>query len=85
MPGCASGCPVTDLADVLIFLILGIYPIVLLLTWGVAIYLTWIETREQGMDWRHKLWWIQLTFLTHFPGYLALRFWVYFRRHRVTA
>ena len=72
-------------AGVLVFLILGIYPMVLLLTWGVAIYLTWIETREQKMDWRHKLWWIQLTFLTHFPGYLALRFWVYFRRHRVTA
>ena len=69
----------------LVFLILGIYPIVLLLTWGVAIYLTWIETREQKIDCRHMLWWIQLTFLTHFFGYLALRFWVFFRRHRATA
>jgi hypothetical protein len=48
-------------------------------------YLTWIETREQQMDWRHKIWWIQLTFLTHFLGYLALRFWVFYRRHRVAA
>jgi hypothetical protein len=70
---------------VLIFLLIGVYPMVLLLTWGLAIYLTWIETREQGMDWRHKLWWIQLTFLTHLIGYVALRAWVFYRRHRVTA
>jgi hypothetical protein len=73
------------LGVVLIFLFLGAYPMVLLLTWALAIYLTWIETREQQMDWRHKLWWIQLTFLTHFLGYLTLRFWVFYRRHRVTA
>jgi hypothetical protein len=73
------------LAGVLIFLLLGVYPIVLLLTWALAMYLTWIETREQQMDWRHKLWWIQLTFLTHFFGYLALRIWIFYRRHRVTA
>jgi hypothetical protein len=70
---------------VLLFLLLGVYPWVLLLTWALAMYLTWIEIREQGMDLRHKLWWLQLTFLTHFFGYLALRFWVYFRRHRATA
>jgi len=73
------------LPGVLLFLLLGFYPVVLLLTWALAIYLTWIETREQRMDWRHKLWWIQLTFLIHFPGYLALRFWIFFRRHRATA
>jgi hypothetical protein len=70
---------------VLLFLLLGTYPYVLLLTWAVAIYLTWIEVREQGMDWRHKLWWMQLTFLTHFPGYLVLRFWVFYRRRRAPA
>jgi len=48
-------------------------------------YLTWLETRDQRMDWRHTLWWIQLTFLTHFFGYLALRFWIFFRRRRATA
>jgi hypothetical protein len=70
---------------VLLFLLLGMYPFVLLLTWAVAMYLTWIEARERQMDWRHKLWWVQLTFLLHFPGYLALRFWVFFRRRRATA
>jgi hypothetical protein len=73
------------LAGVLLFLLLGFYPVVLRLTWALALYLTWIETREQRMDGRHKLWWIQLTFLIHFPGYLALRFWIFFRRHRATA
>jgi hypothetical protein len=69
----------------LLFFLLGIYPMVLLLTWAISMYLTWMETREQRMDWRHTLWWIQLTFLTHFFGYLVLRFWVFFRRRRATA
>jgi len=73
------------LPGVLLFLLLGMYPYVLLLTWALAIYLTWIEVREQQMDRRHKLWWIQLTVLVHFPGYLALRFWVFYRRRRATA
>jgi hypothetical protein len=51
----------------------------------LAIYLTWIEVREQQMDKLHKIWWLQLTFLFHFPGYLALRFWVFYRRRRATA
>ena len=69
---------------VLLFLLLGTYPYVLLLTWALSIYLTWIEVREQQMDRLHKIWWLQLTFLLHFPGYLALRFWVFYRR-RATA
>ena len=69
----------------LLFILLGMYPWVLLLTWAVALYLTWIEVREQEMDRRHKLWWLQLTFLLHFPGYLALRFWVFYQRRRATA
>jgi hypothetical protein len=37
------------------------------------------------MDRLHKIWWLQLTFLFHFLGYLALRFWVFYRRRRATA
>ena len=72
-------------ARVLLFWLLGVYPYVLLLTWALAIYLTWIEVREQQMDRLHKFWWIQLTVLFHFPGYLALRFWIFYRRRRATA
>jgi len=84
-PGVAVARILGHTARVLLFLLLGMYPYVLLLTWALAIYLTWIEVREQQMDKRHKLWWIQLTFLFHFPGYLALRFWVFYRRRRATA
>lgn len=65
---------------VLIFLILGVYPWVLLLTWAVALYLTFVETRQQQLDRMHTLWWMLLVFLTHFVGYLLLRGWVFFRR-----
>jgi hypothetical protein len=73
------------LRAVLIFWLLGFFPVVLLLTWLVALYLTFIETREQQMDWRHTAWWLQLTFLFHFAGYLALRAWVFYRRRRAAA
>ena len=68
----------------LIFLLLGFYPWVLLLTWAVAFYLTFIETREQQLDRMRTIWWMLLVFLTHFLGYLALRAWAYYRR-RATA
>jgi hypothetical protein len=70
---------------VLIFWLLGYFPMVLLLTWAVSLYLAFIETRQQRMDWRHTLWWLQLTFLFHFAGYLVLRGWIFYRRHRATA
>ena len=69
----------------LLLWLLGVYPVVLLLTWALSMYLTFIETREHRMDWRHTLWWLQLTFLFHFAGYLALRFWIIYRRRRATA
>ena len=68
-----------------IFLVLRVYPLVLLLTFALSIYLTFVETREQQMDRRHTLWWLQLTFLFHFAGYLALRGWVFYRRRRSPA
>ena len=69
----------------LIFWLLGYVPMVLLLTWLVAMYLALVETRQRHMDWRHTLWWLQLTFLFHFAGYLALRGWFFYRRHRIAA
>ena len=69
----------------LLFWFLGFFPMVLLLTWAIAMYLTVIETRQRRMDWRHALWWLQLTFLFHFAGYLVFRGWVFYRRHRAPA
>jgi hypothetical protein len=70
---------------VVIFLVLGVYPWVLLLTFALSLYLTFVETREQQMDRRHTLWWLQLTFLFLFAGYLALRGWTFYRRRHSPA
>ncbi len=70
---------------VIIFLVLRVYPMVLLLTFALSLYLTFVETREQQMDRRHTLWWLELTFLFHFAGYLALRGWTFYRRRRSPA
>jgi predicted permease len=67
-------------ASVLIFWVLGFYPMVLLLTWAVCFYLTFIEAREQRLDAMRTLWWMLLVFFTHFIGYLALRGYVFYRR-----
>ena len=37
------------------------------------------------MDPLEMVWWLQLIFLFHFVGYLALRGWVFYRRHRARA
>jgi hypothetical protein len=70
---------------VIIFLVLRVYPMVLLLTFALSLYLTFVETREQQMDRRHTLWWLQLTFLFHVAGYLTLRGWLFYRRRRSPA
>ena len=64
----------------LIFWLLGFYPMVLLLTWAVTFYLTFVEARQQRLDRVHTLWWLLLVFFTHFVGYLALRAFVFYRR-----
>jgi hypothetical protein len=69
---------------VLLFWLLGVYPWVLLLTWGVSFYLTFFEAREQRLDGLRTLWWMLLVFFTHFLGYLALRGWVFYK-HRAPA
>jgi hypothetical protein len=69
---------------VLIFWLLGIYPYVLLLTWALAFYLTFIEARQQHLDGLRTLWWMLLVFFIHFLGYLALRIWVFVKRPSAT-
>lgn len=53
---------------------------VLALTLALAMYLTVIELRELRPHWKWWGWWVSLVFLTHFPGYLALRGYVAYRR-----
>lgn len=68
----------------MVFLVLfrnapGAFPI-LGLTLLVALYLAVIELREFRPHWKWWAWWLSLVFLIHFVGYLALRFYVAYRR-----
>lgn len=71
----------------LILLLLQAAPLLMLLTLGVALYLTVIELKE--MEPRpHFLWWswwLLLVFMTHFVGYLILRVYAFVQRRRATA
>ena len=61
--------------------------IMFLVTLAIALYLTVIELREQEPPphWKWWAWWLSFVFLTHFVGYLILRGYVAFRRHRARA
>jgi hypothetical protein len=68
---------------VLVFLLLGRVPTILLLCLVGLLYLTWVELRgEPDVLPQVKVWWGLLVFITNFPGYFALRAWVWRRRRR---
>jgi hypothetical protein len=67
---------------VILFVILGHVPLVLLVCLLGLLYLTWVELRGMELEPQVKLWWWLLVFLTHVPGYLALRIWTMLRRRR---
>ena len=69
----------------LLFVILGRTPLILLVCLLGLLYLTWVELREEESEPIVKLWWGLLVFLTHVPGYLALRIWLVVRRRRAGA
>lgn len=52
----------------------------MLLTLGLALYLTVIELREMHVHFLWWFWWLLLVFMTHFIGYLFLRAYVVYRR-----
>jgi len=72
---------------VLVLLLLGHTPALLLLTLGLALYLTAIELRTLKPPTYHWwIWWLLLVFLTHFVGYLILRAYsAYHRWHEKRA
>ena len=66
----------------ILFVVLGRTPLILLFTLLGLLYLTWLELRNEELEPQVKLWWGLLVFLTHVPGYLALRIWLAVRRRR---
>ena len=69
----------------IVFVILGSMPTVLLVCLLGLLYLTWVELRGEELEAQVKLWWGLLVFLTHVPGYIALRVWLALRRRRDAA
>lgn len=59
-----------------LFVLLGNVPLLLLVCLLGLLYLTWVEFRQRKVEPIVQLWWYLLVFLTHVPGYLALRVWL---------
>ena len=65
----------------IVFLLLGFTPWIMLLTLGIALYLTVIELLElRPLHYSYWAFWLLLVFLTHFVGYLILRGYSIYRR-----
>ncbi len=69
----------------ILFVVLGHTPLILLFTLLGLLYLSWLDLRNEELEAQVKLWWGLLVFLTHVPGYLALRIWLAVRRRRDAA
>ena len=69
----------------IVFVILGHTPLILLVCLLGLLYLSWLDLRGEELDPQVNLFWGLLVFLTHVPGYLALRIWLAVRRRRDAA
>jgi membrane protein implicated in regulation of membrane protease activity len=70
-------------AAVLLFVLTQSVPAIMLLVLVVALYLVWIDIKDEpGLAFLHKAWWFLFVLLLHVPGYLIFRVWIAVRRHR---
>jgi hypothetical protein len=70
-------------AAVLLFVLTQSVPPILLLVLAVTLYLVVIDIKDEpGLAFLHKAWWFMFVLLTHVPGYLVFRVWIWMRRHR---
>ena len=71
------------MAAVLFFVIFQNVPVILLLTLAGALYLVWVDVKDEpDLEFQIKAWWFLLVVLFHVPGYLVFRAWLAVRRHR---
>lgn len=68
----------------LVFVLLQDAPWLLVLTLGLALYLTVLELRTLDLHYTRWIWWLLLVFMTHFVGYLLLRVYAIVKRRRAT-
>lgn len=65
------------------FVLIQGVPAILLLTLAGALYLVWVDVKDEpGLEFTHKAWWFLLVLLFHVPAYLVFRGWIAVRRHR---
>ena len=57
-------------------------PTILLIVLAIALYLVWVDIKEEDVDFQVKAWWFLLVVLFHVPAYLVFRGWLAVRRHR---
>jgi hypothetical protein len=70
-------------ALVLFFVLFQGVPVILLLTLAGALYLVWVDIKDEPeLDFQVKAWWFLLVLIFHVPGYLVFRAWLAVRRHR---
>jgi heme/copper-type cytochrome/quinol oxidase subunit 2 len=69
-------------AAVFFFVLFQAMPVLLVLLLAVALYLTWVDVKDEPVDFQIKIWWILFVLITHVPGYLVFRVWIAVRRHR---
>ncbi len=71
------------MAAVIVFVITQSVAPIMLLVLVVALYLVWVDVKDEpGLEFNHKVWWFLLVLLFHVPGYLVFRGWIAVRRHR---
>ncbi len=69
------------MAAVLLFVIFQSVPVILVLTLAGALYLVWVDIKDEpGVEFQIKVWWFLLVLLFHVLGYLIFRVWIAVRR-----
>ena len=70
------------MAAVILFVLTQSVPALMLVVLLVALYLVWVDVKDEPIDFQIKIWWFLFVLLTHVPGYLVFRVWIAVRRHR---
>ena len=67
----------------LLFFLTGSVPPIMVLVLLVALYLVWIDVKDEpGLAFLQMAWCFLFVILTHVPGYLFFRVGIAVRRHR---
>ena len=67
----------------LFFVLFQSVPPILLLTLAGALYLVWVDVKDEpGLEFQVKMWWFLLVLIFHVPGYLVFRVWIGARRRQ---